>query len=37
LPLSLQCVGKPLGEPLVCRLGHAYEQATVWHTMRPPV
>jgi amidase len=37
LPLSLQFVGKPLGEALLCRLGHAYEQATEWHTMRPPV
>lgn len=36
LPLSLQFVGKPLGESLVCRFGHAYEQATTWHTMRPP-
>jgi amidase len=37
LPLSLQFVGKPLGEPALCRLGHAYEQATAWHTLRPPV
>ena len=37
LPLSLQFVGKHLGEPLLCRLGHAYEQATTWHTLRPPV
>jgi len=37
LPLSLQFVGKPLGEALLCRIGHAYEQATAWHTMRPPV
>ena len=37
LPFSLQLVGKPLAEPLLCRLGYAYEQATTWHTMRPPV
>lgn len=37
LPLSLQLVGKPLGEALLCRLGHAYEQAAAWHTMRPPI
>jgi amidase len=37
LPLSLQFVGKHLGEPLLCRLGHAYEQATEWHTLRPPL
>ncbi len=37
LPLSLQIVGKHLGEALLCRIGHAYEQATDWHTKRPPV
>ncbi|MBQ12516.1 MAG: Asp-tRNA(Asn)/Glu-tRNA(Gln) amidotransferase GatCAB subunit A [Planctomyces sp.] len=37
LPLSLQFVGKHLSEALLVRLGHAYEQATNWHNMRPPV
>jgi amidase len=37
LPFSLQLVGRPLAEALLCRLGYAYEQATAWHTMRPPV
>ena len=37
LPLSLQFVGKHLGEPLLSRIGHAYEQATEWHTLWPPV
>ena len=37
LPLSLQLVGKHLQEPLLCQAGHAYEQATDWHTRRPPV
>jgi amidase len=37
LPLSLQFVGKHLSEALLVRLGHAYEQATVWHKTRPPV
>ncbi|MCI0793805.1 MAG: Asp-tRNA(Asn)/Glu-tRNA(Gln) amidotransferase GatCAB subunit A, partial [Chloroflexi bacterium] len=37
LPLSIQFVGKPLDEPLLCRLGHAYEQATQWHQLRPDV
>ena len=36
LPLSLQLVGKHLSEQLLCRAGHAYEQATEWHTHRPP-
>jgi amidase len=36
LPGSLQFIGKPLGEALLCRVGHAYEKATEWHTRRPP-
>jgi amidase len=35
LPLSLQFVGKHLAEPLLCRVGHAYEGATDWNAMRP--
>ncbi len=37
LPLSLQFVGKRLSEPLLCRVGHAYEEATEWHRLNPPV
>jgi amidase len=37
LPLSLQIVGKPMGEAMVCRIGRAYERGTTWHTLRPPV
>ena len=37
LPLSLQFVGKHLSEALLVRLGHAYEEATGWHRMKPPV
>ena len=37
MPLALQLVGHPLSEALLCRAGHAYEQATDWHTRRPPV
>ena len=36
LPGSLQFIGKPFGEALLCRVGHAYEKATEWHTRRPP-
>ncbi len=36
LPLSLQLVGKRLSEPLLLRVGHAYERATEWHTLKPP-
>jgi aspartyl-tRNA(Asn)/glutamyl-tRNA(Gln) amidotransferase subunit A len=35
LPLSLQLAGRPFEEALVLRVGHAYEQATAWHTRRP--
>ena len=37
LPISLQLVGRDLGEGDLLRVGHAYEQATDWHTRRPPV
>ena len=37
LPLSLQFVGKQLQEPLLCRIGHAFENATEWHDQRPQV
>jgi amidase len=37
LPLSLQFVGKHLAEPLLCRIGHAYEKVTGWHNLHPPV
>ena len=36
LPLSLQLVGKPLSEALLCRAGHAYQQTTTWHMQTPP-
>jgi amidase len=35
LPLSVQFVGPALGESVICRAGHAYEQATRWHTVHP--
>jgi aspartyl-tRNA(Asn)/glutamyl-tRNA(Gln) amidotransferase subunit A len=37
LPLSLQLAGRAFEEALVLRVGHAYEQATTWHTRRPPM
>ena len=37
LPLSIQFVGKHLTEPLLCRVGHAYERATSWHNLHPDV
>jgi amidase len=35
LPVSLQLVGRHFEEDLLCRAGHAYEQATEWHTRKP--
>ncbi len=37
LPISLQLVGRHFEEDLLCRVGHAYEQATPWHSQRPPL
>ncbi|MDP6403537.1 MAG: amidase family protein, partial [SAR202 cluster bacterium] len=37
LPISLQLAGRPFDELTVLRAAHAYEQATDWHTRRPPV
>jgi amidase len=35
LPLSFQLVGRHLGEALLVRVGHAYQQATSWHRRHP--
>jgi len=37
LPLGMQVVGRPFGEPTILRIGQAYERATEWHTRRPPL
>jgi amidase len=31
LPYSIQFAGRSLSEPVLCRIAHAYEQATRWH------
>jgi aspartyl-tRNA(Asn)/glutamyl-tRNA(Gln) amidotransferase subunit A len=31
----MQILGRPFGEEAILRVGHAYEQATEWHTRRP--
>ena len=36
LPIGLQIAGRPFEEATVLRAGHAYQQATDWHTWRPP-
>ncbi len=35
LPIALQIVGRPFEDPLVLRVGIAYEQATTWRSRRP--
>ena len=37
LPFGLQLSGRPFEETTVLRAGHAYEQATDWHTRRPEI
>lgn len=37
LPVGLQLIGRAFEEGLLFQAAHAYEQATEWHTMRPPV
>ena len=36
-PYSVQFVGRDLSEATLCRIAHAYEQATDWHTRHPDV
>jgi aspartyl-tRNA(Asn)/glutamyl-tRNA(Gln) amidotransferase subunit A len=35
LPIGLQLIGAPWDERAVLRAGHAFEQATTWHSRRP--
>jgi amidase len=37
MPYSIQFVGRHFSEPMLCRIAHAYEQATSWHTRHPSV
>jgi amidase len=37
LPLGFQLVGPHLSEDLLCRAGHAFQQATEWHHRHPDV
>ena len=37
MPIGLQLAGRPYDDATVLRAAHAYEQATDWHTRRPPV
>jgi aspartyl-tRNA(Asn)/glutamyl-tRNA(Gln) amidotransferase subunit A len=37
LPVGVQIAGRPFEDALVLRAGHAFEQATDWHTRRPAI
>ncbi|MCH7800819.1 MAG: Asp-tRNA(Asn)/Glu-tRNA(Gln) amidotransferase subunit GatA [Chloroflexi bacterium] len=37
LPIGIQIAGRAFEDSTVLRVAHAYEQATEWHTRRPPV
>ncbi len=37
IPYTMQLAGRPLSEAMLCRIGQAYEDATRWHTLHPPV
>ena len=37
LPIGMQIGGRPFDEVTVFKVAHAYEQATEWHTRRPPI
>ncbi|MGH7897824.1 MAG: Asp-tRNA(Asn)/Glu-tRNA(Gln) amidotransferase subunit GatA [Candidatus Binatia bacterium] len=36
LPIGLQLIGRPFAEQDLLRVGHAYQQASDWHTRRAP-
>jgi amidase len=37
LPYSVQFVGRPLSEAVLCRVGYTFERATEWHLRHPPI
>jgi aspartyl-tRNA(Asn)/glutamyl-tRNA(Gln) amidotransferase subunit A len=37
LPIGMQVMGPPLGEPRLFQVAGAFQSATDWHTMRPPI
>jgi aspartyl-tRNA(Asn)/glutamyl-tRNA(Gln) amidotransferase subunit A len=37
LPIGMQITGRPFGEETLFQVGHAYEQATDWHTRWPGI
>jgi aspartyl-tRNA(Asn)/glutamyl-tRNA(Gln) amidotransferase subunit A len=37
LPIGMQIIGKPFDEETLLKIAFAYEQATDWHTKKPPI
>ena len=37
LPVGMQITGKPFSEETLLRIAYAYEQATGWHKLKPPI
>src|SRR5690606_21922103 len=37
MPVAFQLVGRQMDEALLCRAGHAFQQATDWHKRHPAV
>jgi len=37
LPIGLQIVSRAWGDAKVLNAGYAFEQATEWHTRKPPI
>jgi amidase len=37
LPYAVQLLGRRLSEPMLLRIGQAYQDATTWHECHPPV
>ncbi|GAB4328271.1 MAG: amidase [Dehalococcoidia bacterium] len=37
MPVGISFAGRPFEEARICRIAHAYEQATGWHTKEPPL
>ena len=37
LPVGMQIIGPSLSEQTLLNIAYAYEQATTWHTLRPPL